>query len=1049
MAPCAQSAFVNPSRVGSCARKTRIATPFMKPASTGCGTYFARLPKRSRPRSACTRPISRTQHDSPASSADIRCASSTCCCASACNETRAAAKMSTVAELMPPAGIALLPATATVNPPSATATHAAGIPNSGALAPSDTYASTPRVNHPASVTSAATAPAMKSRDDGRVSAMSLGLASRSARDSNGCVAGGTEGRLTNAQQVEAAILALEAQRGNLADGVLDVALAPLRAQLEALRADADRASAPMRLREVTVLFADIVGSTAMGARLDAEDTVAVVSTALARFGALVEAHRGRVARFTGDGLKGIFGADGDTEDAAESAVRCGLAILADARAYAVTLRTRQGIESFQVRIGINTGPVALGGGVEADKTAMGTAVNLAARLEQAAPPGGLLIGKDTFAHVRGVFDVLEQPPLSVKGHATPLATYLVQGARAREFRVGSRGVAGVAPRMVGRDAELARLQAAYDDAAATSALRAVTVFGEAGVGKSRLLTELQRAVHVRASGPTMLIARAHPQLRLQPYGLLREMLAVDLRIADTESAETARQRWREGLGPYIDALEAELLGHLVGLDFSAVPQVNRILSDKRQLRDRAFRASVAWLRKRATGTPSPLVLLLDDLHWVDEGSLDWVRHLLRNARDLPLFVVMVARPDLLERHPGWADGEAHHERLDMVPLDPDSRLTLARGLLQNVSDIPSALLDIVTQGGSGNPFFMEELVNMLIDDGVIERAADAAQPWHLVHERLGAVKVPHTIAGVLHARIDALAPTERSALQHASIIGPVFWDAALDALEPQASASLPALARRQMALPRDTSAFADCAEFTFSHHLLHQATYETVLKAVRRAGHARAAAWLSERLQDRSLEHLGATADHFERAGEREQAARYFARAAQAAADRYANSAALEHAQRALENIDAGDVEARFKVLQLREIVEDVLGERVAQASTLDEMATLYPPGTAPAREASIAFSRALLADRRGDFQQALSHARKCALLAERASVWNFAARGYGEWTFVLTRAGEFEQAREKVALALTHARRAADPLIEAQIVAVWANIEETSHQSQ
>jgi class 3 adenylate cyclase/tetratricopeptide (TPR) repeat protein len=877
--------------------------------------------------------------------------------------------------------------------------------------------------------------------------MGFGIASRSALEARDRWAGGTgEDWLTNAEQLEAAILALEAQRGKLDDSLVEVALAPLRAQLATMRA-AEQQAAPTRLRLITVLFTDIVESTALGARLDAEDVLEIVTRALTRFGAIVEAHRGRVTRYTGDGLKGIFGADADTEDAPESAVRAGLAIIAAARDYAATLRAERNITSFQVRVGINTGLVALGGGVEADNTAVGTAVNLAARLEQAAPVGSVLISKDTFTHVRGLFDVIEQPPLQVKGHGAALDTYVVQRARARAFGAVGRGVAGVETHMVGRDDELAQLQAAYDKVVHERALRAVTVFGEAGVGKSRLLAELQQALRKRTPGDEPLLARARPQLRLQPYGLLREMLAGAMQIADTDSADMARKRWSEEFGSCIDPIEAEMLGHLVGLDYSATPDVARIRTDARQLRDRAFRASLQWLRDRAHASTTPLVLLLDDLHWADHGTLSWLRHLLQNMREEALYVVMLARPTLLEVESAWTADDERHQRIDLAALEGDASTALARGLLHRLVEIPPALIDVVTRGGGGNPFFMEELVNMLIDDGVIRRGDDPDGPWHVLTERFGGIRVPPTITGVLQARIDALAPPARAALQQASIIGPVFWDAALDALQADSSASIPALAQRQMAVRRDASAFADCVEFAFSHHLLHQATYETVLKSARRIGHARAAAWLSERVQDRSLEHLSATADHYERAGDQAQAAHYFARAAQAAADRYANEAALEHAHCALANLAPANVEARFTMLNLLERVHDVMGNRAAQGRALDEMSALFPPGTAPQHEAGIALRRALLADRCGDFSTAAKHARTAAALAEQQGLWPIAARACGEQAYVLTREGDFERARELGARGLAHARRGDDRLAEAQMLAIWAAVEQAAHR--
>jgi class 3 adenylate cyclase/tetratricopeptide (TPR) repeat protein len=842
--------------------------------------------------------------------------------------------------------------------------------------------------------------------------------------------------MERAEQLEAAILALESQRGNLGDAVVDTAVAPMRTELAALRA---AGSAPLRVRQITVLFADIVGSTAIGERLDAEDIVEVMSTALARFGAVVEAHGGRVARFTGDGLKGIFGADTTEENAPERAVRAGLEILAEAQRYAATLRETQQVEAFQVRVGINTGAVALGGGVEADNTAMGTAVNLAARMEQAAPPGGLLISQDTYALVRGLFDAGEQAPITVKGHAAPLATWLVRRVRPREFRAANRGIAGLETKMVGRDVELGRLLEAHREVTGQGALRAVTVLGDAGVGKSRLLHELRRQLAALAPGGVVLLARADPQMRLQPYRLLRELLAARLRIAEQDSAEVARDKLRAGLVPPLSDGEAELLGHLIGIEFSATARVAAgAHTDARLLRDRGFRASLRWLG--ALAATAPLVVLLDDLHWADQGSLDWIQHLIRAGAQTPLLLVMLARPALLEGQPDWFGADMAHPRIDVAPLGARSSDDLVDELLQRLGAAPPELRALLTDGAEGNPFYMEELVRMLIDDGVIVAGPDA--DWHVVADKLRAARVPPTLTAVLQARIDALGHVDRTALQQASVIGPVFWDAALDAVAGEASASIPALLNRQMSVPREESAFADCHEYAFTHHLLHQATYDTVLKPMRRAGHARAGAWLSARVHDRSGEYLAATAEHFERAGDRAQAARYFARAATEAAARYANAAALEHVRRALDNLDADDVEARFAALMQREIVFDTLGERTAQRACLDELVALVPAGSDPRREADVTLRRALLADRCGDFAQAGTLACAALELAAAQSMWTTAARAAGEYAYVLMRTGDNAGAREQARIAHEHATRSGEMLPQAQILAISGTIE-------
>jgi class 3 adenylate cyclase len=264
------------------------------------------------------------------------------------------------------------------------------------------------------------------------------------------------------ETLRAAIALLEGQRDTLGDAVLEMAIAPLRARLASLSRPAG-----LQRRQVTVLFADVVGSTATASRMDAEDTLGVLSGALRRMASLIEAHQGRVLCFTGDGVKAAFGTDEAREDDAERAVRAGLGILAAGREQAEAAQRRHGIADFAVRVGVHTGDVALGAGVEADNTAMGAAVNLAARMEQTAPPGALRISHDTWSQVRGLFDLEAQSPLLVKGIATPMQTYLVRAALERNAASVERGLKGVATPMVGRDAELQRLQSAVSRARET------------------------------------------------------------------------------------------------------------------------------------------------------------------------------------------------------------------------------------------------------------------------------------------------------------------------------------------------------------------------------------------------------------------------------------------------------------------------------------------------------------------------------------------------------------------------------------------------------
>ncbi len=649
------------------------------------------------------------------------------------------------------------------------------------------------------------------------------------------------------ERIAATISALESQRSVLGDAIVDTALAPLRRALAALAAPPPQPQQHQQLKQVSVLFVDVVGSTAMGQQLGPEEIHAVMDGALESFTAIVQQNRGRVLQYTGDGMLAAFGADEVHEDDVEAAVRAGLSIIEDARRQAPLVRRDHGVADFDVRAGVHTGTVLLGGGVDAEGSIRGASVNVAARMEQSAPPGRLRISHDSYRHVRGLFEVIEQPPIEVKGVAQPLRSYLVERPKPRAFRVATRGIEGVHTRMVGRAAELAVVRAAFDAAAAGRCAHAVSVVGEAGLGKSRLLAEFLQGLDLRACW--LLLARAHPRSAQQPYGLLHDMLARQLHIGEGDSAEEARQKLIDGLAPLFPADDGEaaihLLGQLIGLDFSASPHVKEVFGDEPEFTRLAFEAGVRCLRGLAE--TKAVVVVMDDLHWADAGSLAFMRQLLHANHDTPLLGLMLTRPVFFEQHAGWVDGgDARQGRLDLKPLDQAGSLELAEALLERIAEVPAALRALVIGGAEGNPFYMEELVKMLIDDGVI--VAEGVG-WRVLPDKLLAARVPPTLTGVLQARLDALAPGERHALQQAAVVGHVFWDQALAAIDPAAAAALPALLRRQLVVRRDTPAFDDTREYAFQHHLLHQVTYDGVLKAPKRTGHARVGAFWSTRAE--------------------------------------------------------------------------------------------------------------------------------------------------------------------------------------------------------
>lgn len=814
------------------------------------------------------------------------------------------------------------------------------------------------------------------------------------------------------QQLEAGIQALEAQRSLLGDAVVNMAVAPLKARLAALGAPPASPVEPAQaLKQVSILFLDVVGSTTLSQHLDPEAISAVMDDALARGTAIVEAHRGKVLQYAGDNILAAFGVDESREDDAERAVHCGLSLLELGKVLGTEVLARHGHAGFDVRVGIHTGGVLLGGGVDADGSIRGIAVNIAARMEQTAPAGALRISHDTYSPVRGMFEVDTQAPLAVKGVDAPVQSYLVLRAKPRQFRIGSRGIEGVATRMIGRDAELEVLQAAYHRLFEQRQLAAVTVVAEAGVGKSRLMYEFEAWSEARPERFFLFRGRATPATGTQAFGLLRDIIAWRFQINDDDTVEAARQKMEDGMvplflhddGPDLAEGHAHLLGHLIGIEWKGSRHIRGILDDPKQIRNRAFHAAAQLLRRVSAREDLPVVLQLEDLHWADGETLDFLNYLAEVNRDVPLLVLSFTRPTLFERRPDWSSTEGIHTRIDLQPLGKDMSRLLANELLKKLQDVPAALRELLTSSSEGNPFYMEELLKMLIDQGAIE----TAEPWKVNAERLLVTKVPPTLTGVLQTRLDSLPAPERRALQQASVVGAVFWDEALAAVEAQAAEQLPALVRRKLALPRaDTqldSLHKRLKEYTFRHQLLHQVTYDTVLKRHKREGHARVAQWLAGLTEQGSLragDFWGLAAEHFEHAGDEVNAAEFHARAAEQAGQRLAHERVLLHVGRALalmggqgcdqaggpaQRSDRAQAALRWRLLIARTTTLQLQARRDEQAADLDALDTVAELLDDDHRRAEVALRRGFRAMRMADWaeqERAARHGLACATRA-------------------------------------------------------------------
>jgi len=377
------------------------------------------------------------------------------------------------------------------------------------------------------------------------------------------------------QQLEQAIAFQESLRGTVEDALIDLTISALQRQIEQLK------PAPAHQRKlVTILFADIVGSTSVIRDLDPEENLEIMDRGLKRMSVPVSEHGGHVTRFSGDGFKAVFGAPVARENDPEMAIRAGLGILEVVRIYADELQAQWGIGGFQVRVGINTGLAALGGLTEAEDTVMGSTVNLAKRIESAAPPGGVLISHDTYRHVRGIFDVEPLKTIEVRGFEEPVQVYLVERARPRAFWTRTLEVEGIETRMVGRDRELQYLEDALRDLLDDGQGGLITISGEAGVGKSRLLYEFENWIELLPEYVLFFQGRGRRETQHQPYTLLRDVFTYRFQIQEHDSLEQVHQKLETGFGEAFGMDErgqkrVHIIGQLLGLDFHTSPHLQR------------------------------------------------------------------------------------------------------------------------------------------------------------------------------------------------------------------------------------------------------------------------------------------------------------------------------------------------------------------------------------------------------------------------------------------------------------------------------------------
>ncbi len=654
-------------------------------------------------------------------------------------------------------------------------------------------------------------------------------------------------------------------------------------------------------KPVTILFTDIVGSTSLAERLDPEEWKEIVSGAHQRVGEAIYRYEGTIAQLLGDGVLAFFGAPITHEDDPIRAVRAGLDIQHAIGEYARELKGY--VDDFQLRVGINTGTVvvgSVGNDMHMEYLAIGDAVNLAARLQSEAKPGHVLISDATAKRVKAAFELNGLGEIRVKGKAEPVEAFEVLERKA--VPASGRGIEGLVSPLVGRDQALATLKGTLRELMDGHG-QIVAVLGEAGIGKTRLVEEAR-------SDPSFASLR-WLEGRSLSYGstlsfwAITQLINSDLGLSDGDPLAKVKAALRRRVNAWFGDRASRLLpylSHLLGvkLDEESAQRVAEL--DGETLKREVLWAMTEYFKRASQEQPT--VLVFEDMHWADPSTLEALERLLALTDLCPIFLLLLGRID--PDHGSWqlkvkaeTDYAHRYTEIQLKPLSPQDSNELVSHLLE-VANLPEQVRRLILDRSEGNPFYLEEVIRSLIDQGAIIREGGT---WRAIAE-ITNVEIPETLQGVLLARIDRLQDDVRATLQLASVIGKSFLYRLLEAIaaaERQLDEHLSQLQRAD--LVREKSRRPEL-EYIFKHSLTQQAAYNSLLIERRKEFHRKVGEALETLFSDRQMEFYGLLAHHFDAAGEPAKAVDYLIKAGDKSRLEEAPEEATNYYRRAIALLD-------------------------------------------------------------------------------------------------------------------------------------------------
>jgi class 3 adenylate cyclase/tetratricopeptide (TPR) repeat protein len=594
-------------------------------------------------------------------------------------------------------------------------------------------------------------------------------------------------------------------------------------------------------KTVTIVFSDLQGSTSLGEHLDSEALREVMTRYFNEFRTVLVRHGGTVEKFIGDAVMAVFGLDRLHDDDALRAVRAAVEMQTALVQLNEELELGWGVRLAN-RTGVNTGEVVAGDPTSGQRLITGDAVNVAARLEQAAPENAILIGASTYRLVKDAVTVAAVDPLKLKGKAEPVPAYRLLSVEENATGLARR----LDTPMVGREAELSALRDRFAEVAGERRCELVTILGSAGVGKSRLIHEWLGNLDGRAR---VLRTNCLPYGEGITFWALAEAVNQATGATPQEPTETARAKLEALIGADNSDV-AERLASVTGLSSQDLPL-----------------QEIFWAARRffeILASAGPVVVVFDDIHWAEPTFLDLIEQLCETA-DAPILLLCGARQELLDHRPEWAAGKQTASRLNLQPLT----ITEGEQVVANVlgtSTVASTVQEWLARTAAGNPLYVEQTISMLIEDGVLR--SEHGQ-WQLAGD-LGSVEIPPTISALISARLEQLADDERVVVERASVIGQTFYADAVAELSPeQLSALVPSILKtltsKELVVSDDTMFVGDQV-FSFRHILIRDAAYRGLLKRTRAELHERFVDWLERTTGTRAVEYEEIIGYHLEQA---------------------------------------------------------------------------------------------------------------------------------------------------------------------------------------